>query len=122
MPDLLTAFALVALVLTIAGLASGFVERAPLSFPIVFLGLGFLLADQAPSAFRLVSSAELHPIYTETLRRNHQEFSRLHLSGRGPRVPESIEALDLTQERSFIKVREQCAMVCRRDIAIFKNE
>src|SRR5919112_4858671 len=45
MPDLLTAFTLVAVVLTIAGLASGLVERAPLSFPIVFLGLGFLLGE-----------------------------------------------------------------------------
>jgi hypothetical protein len=43
LPDLLTGFALVAVVLTVAGLASGFVERAPLSFPIIFLGLGFLL-------------------------------------------------------------------------------
>jgi NhaP-type Na+/H+ or K+/H+ antiporter len=41
--DLLAGFALVAVVLTIAGLTSGFVERAPLSFPIIFLGLGFLL-------------------------------------------------------------------------------
>ena len=45
MPDLLAGFALVAVVLTIAGLASGFVERAPLSFPIIFLGLGFLLGS-----------------------------------------------------------------------------
>jgi sodium/hydrogen antiporter len=45
LPDLLTAFALVALVLTIAGLTAGFVERAPLSFPIIFLGLGFLLGE-----------------------------------------------------------------------------
>ncbi len=43
MSDLLAGFALVAVVLTIAGLTSGFVERAPLSFPIIFLGLGFLL-------------------------------------------------------------------------------
>ena len=43
MPDLLAGFALVAVVLTIAGLTSGFVERAPISFPIIFLGLGFLL-------------------------------------------------------------------------------
>ena len=45
MPDLLTTFALIAVVLTIAGLASGLVERAPISFPIVFLGLGFLLGE-----------------------------------------------------------------------------
>lgn len=44
--ELLTVFALVAVVLTVAGLASGFVERAPISFPIIFLGLGFLLGGQ----------------------------------------------------------------------------
>jgi sodium/hydrogen antiporter len=43
LPDLLAGFALVAVVLTIAGLTSGFVERAPISFPIIFLGLGLLL-------------------------------------------------------------------------------
>jgi NhaP-type Na+/H+ or K+/H+ antiporter len=45
LPDLITGFALAAVVLTVAGLASGFVERAPLSFPIIFLGLGFLLGE-----------------------------------------------------------------------------
>src|ERR687885_479811 len=44
--DLMTIFALVAVVLTVSGLASGVVERAPLSFPIVFLGLGFLLGGR----------------------------------------------------------------------------
>ena len=43
MPDLLTAFALIAVVLTVSALASGAVERAPLSFPMIFLGLGFVL-------------------------------------------------------------------------------
>jgi NhaP-type Na+/H+ and K+/H+ antiporter len=46
LPDLLTAFALIAVVLTVSALASGVVERAPLSFPIVFLGLGFLLGEK----------------------------------------------------------------------------
>ena len=46
MLDLMTIFALVAVVLTVSGLASGVVERAPLSFPIVFLGLGFLLGGR----------------------------------------------------------------------------
>ncbi|MGB3633826.1 MAG: cation:proton antiporter [Rubrobacteraceae bacterium] len=46
MPGLVTGFALVAIVLTVAGLASGVVNRAPLSFPIIFLGLGFLLGHQ----------------------------------------------------------------------------
>lgn len=43
MPDFLTLLALVAFVLVLAGLTEGFVSRAPLSFPIVFLGLGAFL-------------------------------------------------------------------------------
>ncbi len=46
MPDLLTAFALIAVVLLVSALASGVVERAPLSFPIIFLGLGVLLGER----------------------------------------------------------------------------
>ena len=33
----------IALVLTVSALASGLVDRSPLSFPMMFLGLGFLL-------------------------------------------------------------------------------
>jgi NhaP-type Na+/H+ or K+/H+ antiporter len=46
MPSLLTAFALFGAVLVLAPLASGVVQRAPLSFPIIFLGLGILLGDR----------------------------------------------------------------------------
>ena len=53
MPDLLTTFALIAVVLTIAGLASGLVERAPISFPIIFLSLGFLLGEHGLSVLML---------------------------------------------------------------------
>lgn len=45
MSEMVAGFALVAVVLTVAGLASGIVDRAPLSFPIIFLGLGFLIGD-----------------------------------------------------------------------------
>jgi NhaP-type Na+/H+ or K+/H+ antiporter len=45
-PDLLTALALVGIVLVLAALASGLVERAPISFPVIFLGLGFLLGQR----------------------------------------------------------------------------
>lgn len=37
--------ALVATVLTVSALLSGLVERAPLSFPMIFLGLGFVLGE-----------------------------------------------------------------------------
>lgn len=66
--DLLTVFALVAVVLTVAGLASGLVERAPLSFPIIFLGLGFLLGGQGLGLLELDShNALLESVATLTL-------------------------------------------------------
>ncbi len=43
LPDFLLAFGIIAVVLTVTALASGVVERSPLSFPLMFLGLGFLL-------------------------------------------------------------------------------
>ncbi len=43
MSELVVGMGVIAVVLTVAALASGLVERAPLSFPIIFLGLGFLL-------------------------------------------------------------------------------
>ena len=46
MPDYLIAFGIVAVVLTVASLVSGVVERAPISFPILFLGLGFLIGEK----------------------------------------------------------------------------
>lgn len=53
MPDLLTPFALVAVVLMVAGLGSGLVARAPISFPMVFLGLGFLLGERGLSVIHV---------------------------------------------------------------------
>lgn len=46
MPDILLAFGLVAIILVVTALASGAVERSPLTFPLLFLGLGFLLGDR----------------------------------------------------------------------------
>jgi NhaP-type Na+/H+ or K+/H+ antiporter len=46
MPDVLMVFALIGIVLTTSALISGLVERAPLSFPLIFLGLGLLLGEQ----------------------------------------------------------------------------
>ncbi|HEU5422975.1 MAG TPA: cation:proton antiporter, partial [Nitrolancea sp.] len=46
MPDLETALALLAVVLLVAALFSGLVARLPLSFPMIFLGLGFLLGER----------------------------------------------------------------------------
>ncbi len=43
MTELLPAMGVIAIVLTVAALVSGLVDRAPISFPMIFLGLGFLL-------------------------------------------------------------------------------
>ena len=68
MPDLVTGFALVAIVLTVAGLASGIVDRAPVSFPIIFLGLGFLLGEHGLGVLNLgPESALLETVATLTL-------------------------------------------------------
>jgi NhaP-type Na+/H+ or K+/H+ antiporter len=42
-PDFLLVIGLVAVVLTVTALASGLVERTPLSFPLMFLGFGFFI-------------------------------------------------------------------------------
>ena len=46
MLDLELAFALVAVVLVATALLSGVIERSPLSFPLIFLGLGIALSDR----------------------------------------------------------------------------
>src|SRR5262245_13028280 len=43
MSELELGMALIAVVLLVSALASGLIERAPLSFPMIFLGLGLLL-------------------------------------------------------------------------------
>lgn len=43
MADVILGFALLAVVLTVSALLSGIVARIPLSFPMIFLGLGLLL-------------------------------------------------------------------------------
>ena len=43
MPEFILIIGVIAIVLTVTALASGLVERSPLSFPMMFLGLGFLL-------------------------------------------------------------------------------
>src|SRR3954447_21874979 len=49
MHEILIPFALVAAVLMLSGLVSGVVERAPISVPIIFLGIGLLLGQGGTS-------------------------------------------------------------------------
>jgi NhaP-type Na+/H+ or K+/H+ antiporter len=67
-PGLVTGFALVAIVLVVAALASGVVARAPISFPIIFLGFGFLLGEHGLGILTLgPESALLETVATLTL-------------------------------------------------------
>jgi len=43
MPDLTTVLGLLALIFIVAAIVSNFVDKAPISFPMVFLGIGFIL-------------------------------------------------------------------------------
>ena len=66
--ELAGVFALVALVLTVSALAAGVVERAPLSFPMIFLGLGFILGPHGLEVMDLdVHSPALEAVATLTL-------------------------------------------------------
>ena len=46
MPEFILVFGLIAVILLVTALASGLVERSPLSFPLIFLGLGFLVGER----------------------------------------------------------------------------
>ncbi|HEU0020092.1 MAG TPA: cation:proton antiporter [Dehalococcoidia bacterium] len=53
MPDILLTFGLIAIVLVATALASGAVDRSPLTFPLLFLGLGFLLGEGGIGLFAI---------------------------------------------------------------------
>ncbi len=65
---LTVALGVLALLLMASGLASGLVERAPISFPIIFLALGFLLGPKAAGLVRIgPTDPVLHVVATLTL-------------------------------------------------------
>jgi sodium/hydrogen antiporter len=53
MTDLVVWMALIAAVLLVSALASGLIERAPLSFPMIFLGLGLMLGEGGSGVIRM---------------------------------------------------------------------
>ena len=68
MPDLVTAFAIGAAVLIGAALVSGAVERSPLSFPLLYLALGFALSERVFEVLELApDDAILEAVATLTL-------------------------------------------------------
>ncbi|MBI2821673.1 MAG: cation:proton antiporter [Acidobacteria bacterium] len=68
MEELIFWFALAAAVLILTALASGLVERSPLSFPLMFLGLGFLLGEKGLGWLRMdLDNVVLETVATLTL-------------------------------------------------------
>ena len=65
------------------------------------MGLGFLLAGGARGAFRVIHSAEVHPIYVQTLRSNHRTYDRVIARPRGSRTPEDVAPVDLQEPKSL---------------------
>ena len=53
MPDFVAVFTLLAVVPTITALVSGFVERAPVSFPLIFLGFGLAVGGGGLDVIRM---------------------------------------------------------------------
>ena len=68
MPDFILLLGVIAVVLTVTALASGVVERSPLSFPLMFLGLGFLPGGRGLDMLEISPhSAVLEVVATLTL-------------------------------------------------------
>jgi len=66
--DFVFIFGAIAFVLTVTALASGLVERFPLSFPLIFFGLGSLLWKAAVlNSWRWPRSSFLEVVATLTL-------------------------------------------------------
>ncbi|MTV27646.1 hypothetical protein FTX61_19840 [Nitriliruptoraceae bacterium ZYF776] len=65
--DLLAPLGFAGAALVAAALAAGFVDRAPLSFPIIFLGLGLLLGDGATGVLSLDVDAPVLQVVAVTL-------------------------------------------------------
>jgi DNA-cytosine methyltransferase len=61
------------------------------------LGLGFLLASGAREHYRIVYSAEVDPIYAQTLKHNHKHVANAIAP---VLVPSAIEPLDLRRQRT----------------------
>ena len=77
------------------------------------MGLGFLLAES--ERYRIVHSAEVNPIYTATLERNHKYIASLDSS---PRVPEEVKPVDLRSDRALEGIRSVARRAGDVDILI----
>jgi len=66
------------------------------------MGLGFLMAGAERSPYRMVFSAEAHPIYSQTLKRNHDVLR--HIRGQADLAPEDQHPIDLRAPKALTEI------------------
>jgi DNA-cytosine methyltransferase len=72
------------------------------------MGIGFLMANNYKNLYRLIFSGEIHPIYAQTLRQNHEAISQIYHHGKSGYVPEKLEHMDLTNDLAYERLKN-CA-------------
>jgi DNA-cytosine methyltransferase len=72
------------------------------------MGLGFSMANNYNNLYRLILSGEVHPIYVQTLRQNHQAMSQLYHSGGAGFMPDGVEPMDLRSPTAYESIKN-CA-------------
>lgn len=72
------------------------------------MGLGFLMSNNYNNPYKLICSGEVHPIYTQTLRQNHEAIKRTYYADESGYVPEHVEPLDLRKNSAYKSI-ENCA-------------
>jgi DNA-cytosine methyltransferase len=69
------------------------------------MGLGFSMANNYNNLYRLILSGEVHPIYTQTLRQNHQAMSQIYHRGGAGFVPDGVEPMDLRNDLAYESIK-----------------
>jgi DNA-cytosine methyltransferase len=72
------------------------------------MGLGFLMANNYENLYRLILSGEIHPIYAQTLRQNHEAISQIYHHGQSGYVPEHVKPIDLINDLAY-EALKNCA-------------
>lgn len=81
------------------------------------MGLGFLIARGLDLQYNLVASAELNPIFVQSLRRNHLYLAE-NMQGHGKHVPEKVTPLDLRSRKAFEAVASEARVSGGVDVLI----
>jgi DNA-cytosine methyltransferase len=69
------------------------------------MGLGFSMANNYNNPYRLILSGEVHPIYAQTLRQNHQAISQRYHRGQAGFVPDGVEPMDLRSDLAYESIK-----------------